>query len=253
MKKIFLGNSLNIFKFIIAVAIVYYGASFIMNSGEKPMAWFLAFAVCFAIVFFMFFKAKSLAKWPKIMLIFKIVRFFYIIFLVLYFCLVVWRLDYLDKKDSAIEKINNTKITIDDTMGKNLPPKPNQQLNDATIAGFDVNNNDIRDDVELAIFEKYPNSAKMRTAMLQYAQAMQLELTEVNSEETMIAYLQKYGAAYQCLFDLEPSGEKRQEINDLILNTQNRSDQYNNIYKKYMTSFSAIQYKCDIDLSSLPN
>ena len=45
-------------------------------------------------------------------------------------------------------------------MGKNLPAQPDQKLNDSTIAGIDENKNGIRDDVELAIFKKYPDNAK---------------------------------------------------------------------------------------------
>ena len=53
-------------------------------------------------------------------------------------------------------------------MGTNLPPQPYEPENDATVAGLDKNNNGIRDDVELAIFAKYPKSAKIRAAELQY-------------------------------------------------------------------------------------
>ncbi len=58
--------------------------------------------------------------------------------------------------------------------GKHLPLTPNKEENDATVAGIDNNGNGIRDDVELAIFAKYPNSAKIRAAELQYAMALQL-------------------------------------------------------------------------------
>ena len=90
-----------------------------------------------------------------------------------------YRMYQKNKTDEIISRINNTKITINDVMGENLPPKPEQILNDSTVAGLDVNNNKIRDDVELVIFERYPNSAKIRAGMLQYAQALQLQLTEV--------------------------------------------------------------------------
>ncbi len=72
-----------------------------------------------------------------------------------------YRMYEKNKTAEAIERINSRKITMADVIGENLPPKPDQMLNDSTIAGFDVNNNGIRDDVELVIFEKYPNSAKI--------------------------------------------------------------------------------------------
>ena len=40
-----------------------------------------------------------------------------------------------------------------------------------TIAGIDANKNGIRGDMELAIFKQYPDSAKTRAVLLQYALA----------------------------------------------------------------------------------
>ena len=72
------------------------------------------------------------------------------------------------KTDAAAAKIHSTKLTLEDVMGKNLPPDPGPDA-DKTVQGVDANKNGIRDDVELAIFKEYPKSAKTRAVLLQYA------------------------------------------------------------------------------------
>ncbi|MGC9351010.1 MAG: DUF5011 domain-containing protein, partial [Sulfurovum sp.] len=39
--------------------------------------------------------------------------------------------------------------------GHRLPPEPDKALNDSTLLGIDVNNNDVRDDVERWIYKRY--------------------------------------------------------------------------------------------------
>ena len=159
-----------------------------------------------------------------------------------------------DKTDVAIARINSTKITLDDVMGKYLPKKPDQALNDATIEGVDANKNYIRDDVELAIFEKYPNSAKIRAAELQYAQALQLELTQVFNSESLIQAIRKESNAYSCLSNADHKNLdiNEKEVENLILNNADRKKQYENSFK-FMTTYSLLNGSCDIDLSSLSN
>src|SRR3990167_7097106 len=99
--------------------------------------------------------------------------------LALFVVLVIVRMFVLDAKEKTAEqvaKIHATTLTLDDVMGKNLPPEPGAEA-DKTIAGIDVNQNGIRDDVELAIFKEYPNSAKTRAVLLQYALVLQMQMT----------------------------------------------------------------------------
>lgn len=162
------------------------------------------------------------------------------------------------KTQEAIDRINSRKITLADVMGENLPPKPDQQLNDSTVAGIDANNNAIRDDVELAIFERYPTSAKIRAAMLQYAQALQLELTKVFNSETLIKILQKRGYSQSCIDEVGPdfdiSNSRVKEVENLVLNIDIRNEKQEEIFNKYMTTYSVPEgQQCDIDLLNLPN
>ena len=89
----------------------------------------------------------------------------------------------LKKTNEQVAKIHATKLTMDDVIGKSLPPDPGAEA-DKTVAGIDANQNGIRDDVELAIFKEYPNSAKTRAVLLQYALALQMEVIQpiVNTE-----------------------------------------------------------------------
>ena len=104
------------------------------------------------------------------------------IILVLFATLVAYRMPVViekEKTDETVDRIHAQKLTIENVNGEHLPPPPDPAQVDATTEGVDANVNGIRDDVELAIFEKYPNDIKIRPAELQYAIALQMYLTEV--------------------------------------------------------------------------
>jgi|SRR3989344_6775501 len=193
-----------------------------------------------------------------------IIGIIFVILFVGFASLGFYRMYQKNKTEEAISRINNTIINLDDVMGKNLPPKPDQLLNDSTVAGFDVNNNKIRDDVEITIFEKYPNSAKIRTGMLQYAQALQLQITEVFNSKTLVKTIQKEGYGSLCISEailnedlktaLTTSNNRQKEIEDIIFNTVIRKEKHSENLKKYMTTYSSkAGVRCDINLLSLPN
>ncbi|TSC75444.1 MAG: hypothetical protein G01um101430_286 [Parcubacteria group bacterium Gr01-1014_30] len=173
-----------------------------------------------------------------------------------------------DRTKEQIEKIRATKLTVDDVMGVNLPIPPDPELKDATIAGFDSNRNGIRDDVELAIFEAYPDSARTRAALLQYALALQTQMTlEVVNEETFVATIEELEEkAHNCILDLFPRGDldnleeylaKINNLTDLVenlqYNTEQRKQKIHDLYEQNLDSFSGSIESCAIDPSSLPN
>ena len=129
------------------------------------------------------------------------------------------------KTAEQVAKIHATKLTLDDVMGKNLPPDPGAEA-DKTIAGVDANNNGIRDDVELAIFKEYPDSAKTRAAYLQYAVALQIGLTQVFNSETLVAMAQETSRARGCFYELDEeiraSIQREDSFEKIILNTDVR-------------------------------
>jgi len=239
---------------------------------QMQVGFFIFIFITLPTIYWIFIKQKISGGRASATLerIWKVYRVFYIIFIALW--LGIWGLGYgrvvvgENQTQNAIDFINSKKITLADVMGQNLPPKPNQTQNDLTIAGIDANNNYIRDDVELAIFEKYPNSAKIRSAMLQYAQALQLELTHVTSSETLVPVMQKIGLSKGCLGDVVIDNSKAisvtfpifnknvKEIEDLVLSTELRKAKDSDIYEKYMIGYAFLNDEhCDVDLSTLSN
>jgi len=201
----------------------------------------------------------------------KILKWVGICIVVLYVGVVIYRMFYfynLEKTQAVVEKIHSARLTMDDVMGVNLPPSPGD-LADATVAGLDANANGIRDDVELAIFEKYPDSAKKRAVSLQYAKALQMEFTQpFLNTEIVVAVIQEIGRADACLADelvprknpesfrTYPDLEKINSYIDFIelvqINNSNRIDFDNNFYE-LTGSYSSLENYCDIDYSKLAN
>src|SRR3990167_5434453 len=131
-------------------------------------------------------------QWPYLPS--RIIRCTLGVLVVLYAALVIYRIPAVMEKQrttETVERIHSQKLTIENMNGEHLPPPHDPAQVDATVEGIDANQNGIRDDVELAIFEKYPNDAKIRAAELQYAMALQMYLTEVFNSETLVAAILK--------------------------------------------------------------
>ena len=167
----------------------------------------------------------------------------------------------LDQRNAEVAKIHATKLTLDDVLGKNLPPDPGAEA-DKTVQGIDANDNGIRDDVELAVFKEYPNSAKTRAVLLQYALALQMEVVQpIVNMETVTEVVREQSRAYDCVSKILPRVSLNQymkESDTLIsfvkekqLNIKERIDQRNN-FLEHTGSYSDLD-GCDIDYSTLPN
>ena len=180
--------------------------------------------------------------------IWRVVRWPLMALAVGFVVLVAWRLKLLyeqDDTDAAVAKIHSNKLTRDDVFGP-LPLEPDKAANDATLAGIDSNENGIRDDVERAIYFKYKDSAKKAAPAYQYAKALQMEFTDVYNSGTLVAVLQEESGAYMCLDDGEDY------IEDLVFNTEVRKRAREEIYEKYMTSYTLPNSDfCDLDPATL--
>lgn len=192
---------------------------------------------------------------------------------IIYVVLVIYRAFHfwnLEKTNKQVEKIHSTKLTLDDVFGRNLPPDPGAEA-DKTVAGIDANTNGIRDDVEIAIFKEYPNSAKTRAVLLQYALALQMEVTQpmVNTE-TVTEVATESSRADTCLADTlvprkSPESSRDnvaiEEIDKYInfvknkqLNTETRENAHRDFYRGNLGSYGeSTNMVCDIDPSTLPN
>jgi hypothetical protein len=259
MQNIYI-NALKSISKIILVGVLGYLTLLIFyakDDSQLKVDFFILFFITIPTIILVFFNGKITSKFPKAKIIWKIYKYFYILFIILFIILLVVgakrEVDAL-KTQKTIDFINSKRITLDDVLGKNLPPKPNLELNNSTIAGIDANNNYIRDDVELAIFAKYPNSPKIRSAMLQYAQALQLELTQVYNSETMMATVKKSDSAYFCLGDsennlsLDDLTEREIILKGYVLNTELRKQKNDEFYEKYMKTYTLPKEGCDIEI-----
>jgi len=174
------------------------------------------------------------------------------------------RVLYVSKNTPAqVAKIHATKLTMDDVMGVNLPSDPGAEA-DKTVAGIDANKNGIRDDVELAIFKEYPNSAKTRAVLLQYALALQMEMTlPILNRETATAVVEdNQSKALKCIWSISSRSDmdkftaetdkNENFVKDRQINTEDRKKYMHNFYK-YVGSYSVSDDWCDIDVSVLKN
>jgi hypothetical protein len=187
-------------------------------------------------------KAWRVARWPLAVL------------LVLYVALVIYRIPAVgeaERAQAAVARIHSAKLTLGTVMGEHLPLPPNEEVNNATVAGVDNNQNGIRDDVELAIFKLHPDSAKIRAAELQYAMTEQMFLTEVFNTETWKAVAEEDDRAYQCISSLDSPVNLTSEVEQLVLNIPIRKSFFEKI-SKLITSFGLPEKElCDIDLNTL--
>ena len=167
-----------------------------------------------------------------------------------------------DKTDAAVAKIHATKLTLDDVMGKNLSPDPGADA-DKTIQGVDANHNGIRDDVELAIFKEYPNSAKTRAVLLQYALALQLEAVQpIVNTEIVTAVIEDDERALSCIWSISSRSDMKKFLEETTLNenfvklrqlnTEQRK-KYQHDFYEYLGSHGIPHQSCDLNISTLPN
>lgn len=167
------------------------------------------------------------------------------------------------KTEEAIAKIHATKLTMADVMGENLPPDPGEAADD-TIEGIDANQNGIRDDVELAIFKEYPHSAKIRAALLQYALALQTQMTlDIVNTATVTASVENNESRAQvCLWSLSSRSDMNKFLADIDryekfikneqIDTEARQTYLANFYSN-LKSFGLAKEGCDLEPAYLSN
>lgn len=192
-----------------------------------------------------------------------------LILLALFVLLMIYRIPFVleqRKSDETVAFIESRRLTISDVRGDNMPPRPDKELADATLLGVDANNNYIRDDVEWAIFDKYPNDIEVRAAELQYAMALQIFLTNVFTTDTWVAGAQLTGRGFGCIYDTLPdlptnvtneeasrifaiADDRISEVETLVLNTELRKEQYGTLDEKYITSYGSSDLEdCDVNI-----
>lgn len=184
-------------------------------------------------------KTWRIVRWP--------LGAIFLLFLVLF---VKNLIQYPQLSRDTVAAIHAQKLTMADVDGKHLPPPPDPKLVDATVEGVDANGNDIRDDVELSIFAKYPNDMKTRAAALQFAKSREMFLRRVFNAATWKAAAEQSSRASKCVSLLGLSYSKTSDITDMVdslmTNTENRRDAWEKAFI-YTTSYGAADGEvCDI-------
>lgn len=103
-------------------------------------------------------------------------------------------------KPAIDAKNKDPNITID---GEIEPPFPDEKENDKTILGVDINNNGVRDDVEIWINRTFKYSDQ-RKALKQYAKSHIKELIEAPNLDKKLAFTltQETEASADCLMSI---------------------------------------------------
>lgn len=102
--------------------------------------------------------------------------------------------------------------------GISVPPEPDEKLNNSTLAGVDINNNGVRDDVERIIAKEFGNQPSKFQESIKFARIEQAFIASP-SDLTRSAYL----AAIPCTTLSETDTNKGTAV---LLNTPDRQQQY---------------------------
>src|SRR3989344_2181463 len=182
-----------------------------------------------------------------------------LVILAVYVALVIYRgfvLRAEEKTSEQVAKIHATKLTLGDVLSDNLPPAPENP--DVTVEGVDQNKNGIRDDVELAIFAEYPNSARTRLPLLQYALVLQMQMTLpiINMETVTTTVEDSESRADICLWTLSSRSDMKKFLADmekydtfvksLQLNTEQRKNYLHNLFEGNLGSYASSNDGCDL-------
>lgn len=116
---------------------------------------------------------------------------------------------YADHPSAPAEEVIN---------GISVPPAPNPEENNRTLAGIDINSNGIRDDVERVLAENFGAHADKYNEALKFARAEQ-RLVVQQDESAISSYIQVVACT-----SLEPDDSDK--LTHALLNTKARSDSY---------------------------
>jgi len=149
-----------------------------------------------------------------------------------------------DSKDTTTPKATQEVVVIN---GHTLPPMPDKTLNDSTLLGIDSNNNGVRDDVEIWIYETYTESVEIGLFM-QSARAYQKVIQDPSKAHETKKYLDTYTSCVkywifraeqnQEIFHIDKYRDLEKEVGGIMFN----SIQRHVAYQKYNGELSGEVY-----------
>ena len=101
--------------------------------------------------------------------------------------------------------------------GITVPPEPTPAVNNATVAGVDVNNNGVRDDMERAIANKVPDKLQFASA-LKEASLLQKTLEKPTNRAAALSLTSQI----LCAGNVNTSGLSGRALADLLITTESR-------------------------------
>ena len=135
---------------------------------------------------------------------------------------------------------------------------PPEEVED-TLLGTDENGDGVRDDIEVYIAETYPDSEKIRMAVVGYAKVMQMELFDAEDKELSFQHAREADLTVACIKYVDPENGSKiwKELRAEILNTEERT----RAYLKYDEQLGGGVFHfvpktaeaCSFDVDSLPN
>lgn len=114
--------------------------------------------------------------------------------------------------------VTDAKIKFETINGIEVPPEPDPELNNATLAGIDVNGNGVRDDLEREIAKKFGKNTGKYTEALAFIKAEEMTIVLQTKESVQI-----YGKAVDCTTML---ADELDPITFIHLNTNERGQAY---------------------------
>ncbi|MFZ2719449.1 MAG: hypothetical protein WAZ27_01115 [Minisyncoccia bacterium] len=127
----------------------------------------------------------------------------------------------------------------------------------------DPNGAGVREDVRAYIEATYPDSAKTRAALFQYAKVMEKALADASNKQLSIQHAEESNRASTCLLYIRTATDDAREVRLKLMPVVLNTDARNKAYFTYNDQlggqvFMGIPYDqrvsaCDINPSTLPN
>lgn len=142
--------------------------------------------------------------------------------------------------------------------GSDSSNSPSSSQETATVAGIDANRDGVRDDVERYITTTYPNSARARSALMQYAKGVQTSFVNVTTASQSIAHESQLLRDGACVTATMGSATAITEVDARMANTPDRV-RARSFYEGYLEGkvFTIPSGDpatlCNVNPASLPN
>lgn len=143
-----------------------------------------------------------------------------------------------------------------------LPSDPGE-AGKVSLLGVDSDADGVRDDIQIYIMTKYPNSQKLRASLMQLARAEQGLLANTRNKEGAILASKQEGYASECMDYIVGSSTEQNEIEDDLRSQYLNTIERNKAYIKadgllsgetfYLTAPNKIKTRCEFDPDSMEN